>query len=186
MKRSQPLRRTGFKRRQRADAPVVEREPHPMAVIGIPTSIPSLHRGTYGGSTAGPAPKTEPYRDAVLLEMARGRPCLLCPAGECTCTPGSTVACHSNLSIHGKAKNRKPDDCYTVWGGREAHARLDQPIGHDGPTREQKAATFMAAHLKQVLAWREIAHDPAEPERFRRAAQRALQRLNATPLPEVP
>ena len=133
-----------------------------------------------GGGTAGPAPKSVPWRCQTLLEMARGRPCLLCPPGACTCTPGSAVACHSNLGIHGKAKGRKADDCFTVAGGDKAHRWLDQPIGHDGPTRAEKEARFMAAHARQVLAWRQIATDPTEPTRFRRAALAALERLGAT------
>jgi hypothetical protein len=131
----------------------------------------------YGSAVLKAAPKTQAYRDPVLLEMARGRPCLLCVPGECCCRPGSVVACHSNSAIHGKAKSRKADDCYSVWGGDFAHEWLDR----SGATRAKKESAFMAAHLLQVLAWREIAADPSEPERFRKAAQRALERMNATP-----
>jgi hypothetical protein len=141
---------------------------------------------TMGRAVLKAVPKTVAYRDPALLAMAQDRPCLLCPAGTCTCTPGSTVACHSNFAEHGgKGKNRRADDCYSVWGGMEAHRRLDQPIGAGGPTKAQKEATFMAAHARQVLAWRQVAADPAEPERFRRAARRALEHLNATPIPEA-
>jgi hypothetical protein len=141
----------------------------------------TICEGTYAGGTRATAPKTAPYRDPALLEMARGRPCLLCQPGFCRCTPGTVVACHSNLSIHGKAKGRKADDLYTVWGGAEAHRALDQ--GKE--SREAKEARFMAAHLRQVEAWRVVAADPNEPRRFRRAAQRALENLNATPLGDL-
>jgi hypothetical protein len=141
----------------------------------------TLHRPTYSGGVSGEAvEKTEPYRDPALLEMAKGRPCLLCPPGLCMCRPGTVVACHSNLAIHGKAKSRKADDCYTVWGGAVAHAWLDQ----SGANRKDKELAFMAAHARQVMHWRWIAQDPSEPERFRKAAQRALERLGATQLSE--
>jgi len=151
-----------------------------IAAQGI-TCMPR-RQAVMGGTTSGiEQRKPEPWRSAALIEMARGRPCLLCPPGTCTCTPGSTVAAHSNLGIHGKAKGRKADDCYTVWAGDRAHRALDQPIGHHGPSRAEKEARFMRAHADQVLAWRQIAADPAEPARFRRAAAAALERLGATP-----
>lgn len=129
------------------------------------------------GGTRAAAPKSKPYRCQALLDMARGRACLLCPPGQCRCTPGSTVACHSNHQCHSKGMGRKADDCYSVWGGDVAHRALDQ----GGAPAAEKEAIFMAAHLRQVLAWREVAADPSEPERFRRAARRALEHLNATP-----
>jgi hypothetical protein len=35
------------------------------------------------------------------------------------------------------------------------------------------------AHMDQVIEWRKVASDPGEPVRFRRAAQWALDQLNA-------
>jgi hypothetical protein len=143
---------------------------------------PSGVRSTYGGSGGGKAvPKSEPKRNRALLDMANGRECLLCPVGQCRCTPGSVVACHSNLSIHGKAGARKADDQYTVWGGDFAHRWLDQ----SGATFLQKEAAFMTAHLRQVLWWRAIASDPSEPARFRKAALWALEQLGASPVGET-
>lgn len=143
-----------------------------------PGSIARIDRAVSYSGTTTPAPKTEPKRNRALLDMAQGRPCLLCPSGQCQCTPGSVVACHSNLSIHGKAGARKADDCYSVWGGDFMHKWLDQ----GGATAAVKARVFMEAHLRQVLAWRHIAKDQSEPERFRKAAQWALDQLNATPV----
>lgn len=140
----------------------------------------SLHRGTYTGGTAPAAAKPEPYRDGTLLEMARGQPCLLMVPGLCSHRTDTTVAAHSNLQEHGKGMSRKADDCYTAWGCAACHLWLDQ-----GKARAaDKLAVFVAAHARQVLAWRLIVQDPAQPERFRRAAQRALQHLNATPIGE--
>jgi hypothetical protein len=115
--------------------------------------------------------------------MAQGRPCLLTvPArlgmdGSAWCkSTDTTVACHSNLSEHGKAGARKADDCYSVWGCGACHFWLD----FSRAPAEQKEAVFMGAHLAQVLEWRRVAADESEPERFRKAAQWALDALNAT------
>jgi hypothetical protein len=155
---------------------------------GRKATVPALHRGVYTpvDERVEAVPKTAPYRDAVLLEMARDRPCLLMIPAQCSHRTDTTVAAHSNFAEHGgKGKNRRADDCFSVWSCEACHIRwLDQPIGHGGPTKAQKEAAFMAAHSRQVLAWRVIATDQAEPERFRRAARRALERLGATPLPE--
>lgn len=145
----------------------------------LATPSRSLHTASYSGGTSGVAvAKSEPKRNPALLAMANGRECLLCPPGLCQCTPGSVVACHSNLYIHGKAGARKADDQYTVWGGDFAHRWLDQ----GGATFLRKEAAFMAAHLRQVLAWRAVAADPSEPARFRKAALWALEQLSATPI----
>jgi hypothetical protein len=136
-----------------------------------------LHRGTYAGGTSGEVvEKTEAYRDPVLLEMARGRPCLLLVPAACSQRVDTVVAAHSNLPEHGKAMSRKADDCYSAWGCFACHTWLDQ----SNAAASQKLGVFMAAHARQVLAWRLIEMDPNEPERFRRAAGRALERLNAT------
>ena len=125
-----------------------------------------------------PAPKTEAARNPTLLQLARGRICLLCVlTGQRVCHPDSTVAAHSNLPIHGKAGARKADDPYTVWLGDLHHRWLDQGTA---PAAAKEAA-FMAAHVAQVDAWRRIANDPTEPQRNRRAAAWALERLNASP-----
>lgn len=133
--------------------------------------------GRYGGKVRPVAAKPQAKRNPVLLEMARGRECLLCEPGYCQCTLGSTVAAHSNLGIHGKAKARKADDQYSVWAGAQAHEALDQ--GRE--PRAVKEAQFMAAHLRQVNEWRRIAFDASEPVRFRQAAQWALRELRALP-----
>ena len=162
----------------RAARRTLEREANLRVLALLPRT---LHRGNYSGNVTGPAPKTEAKRNRALLDMAQGRPCLLCPLGLCQCTPGSVVACHSNLSIHGKAGARKADDQYSVWGGDFAHEWLDR----SGASAERKEAAFMSAHLRQVLVWRRIATDPSEPERFRKAAQWALDQLGATPVGEM-
>jgi hypothetical protein len=149
---------------------------------GVPATVKPLRRGTYASDAGIPAsaPKTEPYRDTALLEMARGRPCLLLVPAACSQRTDTVVSAHSNLPEHGKGMARKADDCYSAWGCFACHSWLDQSKA----SAEQKLMVFIAAHARQVLAWRLIAMDPNEPERFRKAARRALEHLNATPLTE--
>lgn len=135
----------------------------------------SLHRGVYGGETGEAAPKSEPYRDAVLLEMARGRVCLLLAVAHCRRLmhdSSTTVACHRN---EGKGMARKQSDCYSVWGCFDCHVWYDQ----SGAPREEKRRAFDAAMDRQVSAWERVVADPAEPERFRKAAFGALKALKA-------
>lgn len=158
-----------------------ERIEQRQARLTMLTAGAGLHSGVYGGGTAGADPKTQPYRDPVLLEMARGRPCLLMVPAICNHRLDTTVAAHSNLSIHGKAGARKADDFYAVESCRACHYWLD----FGKASAATKLDAFMNGHALQVLAWRLRATDPTEPERFRRAARRALERLNATPLPNA-
>ena len=140
----------------------------------------ALSRGTYAGTTAAAAPKSAPYRDLMLLQMQHGRPCKLLAVADCLLSDGSTtVACHEN---QGKGMGSKVSDERSAGGCYRCHCWYDQ----SGAPRAEKRRMFMAAHLRQVLEWRRIAADPAEPERFRNAARRALERLNATPVGEAP
>lgn len=179
MKRTPMKRRTPLRQRRREGADI-EREEKPRATAAVATLQP-LRRGVYSGGTTAPAPKTSAYRDPVLLEMARGRPCLLLVPAVCTHRVDQTVACHSNLSIHGKGERRKADDCYSVWGCAACHRWLDQPVGHSGPSYEQKREAFIQGLQRQQAAWRQILTMIDEPERFRRAARRALELLHTHP-----
>ncbi len=127
-------------------------------------------------------PKAKPNRNPTLLEMARGRYCLLRVPGVCLGGTDSTVAAHSNAGCHGKGMGRKASDAYSVWACRACHIEwMDQ-----GPEpKTVKQAAFMRAHADQVLEWRRIANDAREPLRFRRAAQWALDILNATMEPSL-
>lgn len=159
------LRRSGFRRPEYTPAPAA-----PLRRIERAVS--------YAGTTT-PAPKPQTYRDPVLLEMARGRRCLLLAVEGCQGASGlTTVACHRN---EGKGMGQKQSDAYTTWGCVACHGWYDR----SGAPRAEKRRAFMAAHLRQVLEWRRIATDPSEPERFRKAAQRALDELKATPLGDI-
>jgi hypothetical protein len=118
--------------------------------------------------------------------MAEGMPCLLAVPGICLGHDSrTTVACHSNNSKHGKAKARKADDQYSVWGCMACHRWLDQPIGANGPTREERRAAFDLAHEAQRRAWAEIAYGPLGVKLYtpkdRKAARWALDQLGAVP-----
>lgn len=145
-----------------------------------PSHVAPLVRGVYAPVSTVPEPKPEPYRDPALLDMARGRPCLLLVPGVCNARIDTTVAAHSNLAEHGKGGARKADDVFSVWACFACHTWLDQGQAQ----ARQKRFAFMGAHSRQVLAWREVASDPTEPPRFRAAALRALEWLNATPMTE--
>lgn len=124
-----------------------------------------------------PAPKTPVQRNPRLRALARGQQCLLQLPGICTGDRATVVCCHSNLAVHGKAAGRKADDHYSVWGCAACHAWLDQ-----GPAAAvRKEAAFMAAHLRQVLAWRALAQAPNTKQPDRAACLWALDLLNATP-----
>jgi hypothetical protein len=177
MLRRTPMNRgRGFLRSQPAPDRKSDREKRRAANVAALLASPG-RQATYGGATGEQQPKPEPKRNSALLDMARGRPCLLLVPGICNHSLDTTCACHSNLSIHGKAGARKADDCYSAWGCSACHRWLDQ----GSATAAQKEAAFMGAHSRQVLAWRQIASDPSEPERFRRAARWALEQLGAMP-----
>jgi hypothetical protein len=169
MKRSKPLQRTRLN-----GGPTLAREPKPWAK---PTIKPG-RRGTYAGGTTAADPKTVEHRCPALLDMARDRPCMLLIPGICNHRVDTTVACHSNLSIHGKAGNRRADDQYSVWGCAACHYWLD----FSKALATQKEEAFMLAHARQVLAWQLLRLDLEEPAVFRRAAGWALKLLDATDL----
>lgn len=123
-------------------------------------------------------PKTEAKRNPALLEMARGRPCLVRVPLLCRDERDTVVAAHSNQSIHGKAGARKADDQYIAWCCARCHHFIDQG---KAPGR-MRNGFWDTGHLKQINEWRRIAVDMSEPERFRKAALWALNELNATPV----
>lgn len=145
------------------------------------SSIEPLHRGVLGRVEAvvAPAPKTTPYRDRRLLDLARGEPCYLRIPGICIGGTETTVPCHGNGAIFGKGMARKADDTSACPGCFACHRWLDQ-----GPA---SAADKMRAYLAGCSAWvlrlREIAVDTSRPVAQQVAASQALQRIGASPLP---
>jgi hypothetical protein len=143
---------------------------------------PTVCRGTYGPATLTALPKTVARRNPHLLDMARGRTCLLRVPGVCNDDRETTVACHSNLPEHEKGGHRKADDCYSVWGCARCHTWLDSSYSATGA---QRKAAFMAAHLRQVNVWRVLATLESISDADRRAVLWALDNLNATPVGDV-
>lgn len=127
---------------------------------------------------ATPAPKTVAQRNRRLRALARGQQCLLLVPGICTNDSTTVVCCHSNLAIHGKGERRRADDHYSAWGCAACHFWLDQGTA----PAARKEAVFMAAHLRQVLAWRALALAADTDARDRAAVLWALGLLNATPI----
>lgn len=155
------MNRTGFKRKVYTPPPVAPLRPLTRQVNY--DRVPALFK---------PLPKSEPYRDRALLDMAKGRHCLL-QSFDGGHNIETTVAAHSNESRHGKGKSRKADDIYSVWACARCHTFFD----FAGIPRDEARELFAVAHAKQIRAWKRIAVDPSEPARFRKAAQRALEEL---------
>jgi len=163
MKRTKPLRHTPIRRRWEGPT-TAEREPRPMA---------KLERApNYGPAELSAAPKAEPQRNARLLAMANGKPCLLIVPGRCNYRTDTTVAAHSNWSEHGKASARKAEDHWSAWACFACHSWLDAGAA----PAEQRRAIFMDGMGRQIAMWRLIAADPAQSEADRRAARWALER----------
>ena len=117
--------------------------------------------------------KQKAYRNRTLLDMARGRECLLRIPGVCNYNPETTVACHSNQSKHGKGAGLKASDQFSVWGCSDCHRALDQ----GNASREAKTLAFDVAHVRQVAQWVYIVKHSNESARFKKAAQEALDQL---------
>lgn len=142
-------------------------------MAGLMSKSVSVSTSVYGGSVAGPQAKSRQHRNPMLLRLAMNKPCLLNIPEVCTGAWATVVACHSNLSIHGKAGARKANDEYTVWGCSACHTWLDQ-----GPaSAEKKSAAFQQAHARQVEKWREIAANRNSTVPAARAAAWALERI---------
>lgn len=153
------LRRVGFGRYEIVKAP-----PGPL--------VPLERAGVYTGSTTGPLVKTRAQRNRRLLNLAAGKPCLLLVPGQCNHRLDTTVACHSNLAIHGKGERRKADDHWSCWGCAACHWWLD----FAGVPVERKTPVFMAGMGLQLIAWREIEADTTQSQADRRAVRWALER----------
>lgn len=113
----------------------------------------------------------KPYRDRNLLDLAQGQHCLMRLPGICNSDPDTTVAAHSNSSIHGKGGHIKASDVYSVWACARCHNWLDNSMS---ATRSDRELAFEAAHKRQIVAWKGIAENIAlKPVRVR-AAREAL------------
>ena len=118
--------------------------------------------------------KHEYFRDKKLLELAEGEPCLLQVAENCLGGDGSTtVACHSNLLIHGKGRSIKADDHHSVWGCYHCHTWLDS----SNANYDAKNLAFQEAYKRQLHAWLDLADNITIKPWRREAARRVLTHL---------
>jgi hypothetical protein len=118
--------------------------------------------------------KHEYYRDKKLLELAEGETCLLQVAKNCLGGDGSTtVACHSNLLIHGKGRSIKADDHHSVWGCYHCHTWLDA----SNTDYDTKNIAFQKAYNRQLHAWMDFADNITIKPWRREAARRVLTHL---------
>lgn len=90
------------------------------------------------------------YRNRALLDLARGKPCLLQIPGVCIGGTETTVACHSNQARHGKAGWLKAHDWAAAWGCRACHAYIDQNT--TGALYEEKVALWEAGFQETRIA----------------------------------
>lgn len=121
--------------------------------------------------TFNPCPKRKPYRDPHLLRMAKGMNCLLNVPGVCNHDPQTTVACHSNLSTHGKGMSQKAHDAFTVCGCSSCHAWLDRGMG----AYEEKEARFMRGHRLQIQQWHQVVESPYSTKKDKESAKAAIE-----------
>ena len=124
-------------------------------------------------------PKEKADRNDGVMEMARGRNCLLMAPFTEQHSPDTTVCAHGNFSDMGKGALRKANDQYTVWACHGCHTWLDQGSGENAGTWEQKREVFLLGMIRQRLSWEQVAQDGSEPPKFRAAARWALERLEA-------
>lgn len=120
-------------------------------------------------------PKTVALRNPAVMDMARGRPCLLQAPYTMHHDPATTVGCHGNGHQFEKGAHRKADECFVVWGCYECHSWLDQ----GSASAEEKERVFHLGMFRQMLAWEQVAASESEPARFRKAAEWALDHLQA-------
>lgn len=113
------------------------------------------------------------HRNRDLLDLAKGRQCLLRLSPKCD-SGYTTVAAHSNAQQHGKGKGIKANDEYTVWACFACHWELDMGNTLD---KEQKRQAFDEAHKKQIREWQKIVADMLAKPRDRAAAAWAITML---------
>lgn len=115
-------------------------------------------------------PKSPRLRNKAVLNLAKGRPCLL-NSPVCNRDHLTTVACHGAGIALGKGMGYKLSDFWTVWG---CSACNDYTDAYKRATAEQKAIVFYRGHGLQLIEWQSIADSPTEKPKDRAAAKWAL------------
>jgi ferredoxin len=86
------------------------------------------------------------FRNRKLLDLAEGKPCVMCGADD-----GTVVAAHSNLLEHGKGMGTKAHDGMTAWLCSHCHFRIDQ--GKDLNKAEKRELTLTAICRTYQKLW---------------------------------
>jgi hypothetical protein len=143
MKRSAPMKRSGFERKTPERRP--ERQctytPRPRAAAVAAT----------GPARAGvPVPKRVYVRSQELREAYRLLPCQFDTdeGGRCGAMDGTVCCVHSNWQVHGKGGRIKADDNRAASGCARCHAKLDQGGAWDEATKQRR---WWQAHVRSVL-----------------------------------
>lgn len=120
-----------------------------------------------GATMAKPMLKGEPQKNAHLLSMARGRPCLI-RSPLCNFNPETTVACHGAGVANGKGLGYKVSDAMTVWGCSGCNHYTD---AYGGATKRQKTEAFALALIAQGEQFKAILESVHTSPRDRAAAR---------------
>lgn len=166
------MRRTGFQRK------LPQRQAGRQWEGDAPSAAPRravIKASQVGVSAFLSVPKSPRFASRVLLDLARGQPCLL-RTPLCNNNPETTVACHAAGVARGKGMGYKVGDQWVVWGCSSCNHYTD---AFGGATAEEKAFAFEAGHARQIGWWR-AALDGNRLSRAQAAAVRtALELLGA-------
>jgi hypothetical protein len=80
------------------------------------------------------------WRSPKLLREAKDRPCMIQIPGICNGDSRTVVACHSNMSIHGRGFSFKSHDWACSWCCAACHRAIDSGTRL---TREEKESYFL-------------------------------------------
>jgi Protein of unknown function (DUF1364) len=120
-------------------------------------------------------PKSPRQQNRALLDMARGKPCLI-RSPLCNDNPETTVACHGSGVANGKGMGYKVHDWLTVWGCSDCNHYTD---AYSGATAEEKRRAWELGHVRQIIEWNKIMNqvNGQESNRDIEAALWALENL---------
>jgi hypothetical protein len=147
LKRSAPMKQTGFKRKPAMITARAERPP-------VPTSRPERFKvGQAIIAAAEAVKKTDYIRSKKLREAYRLIPCQNCGRED-----GTVCCAHSNWSEHGKGKSIKACDTRGASLCSTCHHAIDQGSELTG---EERRAMWEAAHQRSVVELRALGLWPA-------------------------
>ena len=84
-------------------------------------------------------------RSKAILNAARGEACTM-HTPVCNYDAETTVACHSNLHLHGKGMGGKADDLFVAFGCSACHHWLDT----SGASKEDRLYYWSRGHAKTL------------------------------------